>query len=85
MNLFEDYYCTTYRESTHQGDSQAYLFIIRRDTNKRETSFRMTKENNGIWIKYNAQWDTYAPLIMEYCVNDLKRDVIYVEELVDGH
>jgi hypothetical protein len=84
--LFEHYYCTTYREGTHQGDFQAYLFINRRDTDKRVTSFRMYREA-PYWLilKYNAQWDTYAPLIIEYCVNDLKIDNIYLEELYDGN
>ena len=86
MNLFKDYYCYTYIERK-QGDSRKYLFINRLDTDEKVTSFCIENEIQPyadgtigwILIKYNAQWETYAPLIVEYVVNDMQLDNIYLD------
>ena len=91
MNLFKDYYCHTYEEDGYY--TRRYLFITRRDTDARVTSFRIENEihpyNDGVigWIliKYNAHWETFAHLIVEYCINDLKISNIYLDDMYDGN
>ena len=93
MNLWKNYYCTTYRESEANGYvGRSYLFINRRKPgiDARMTSFRIM--NTGIFthskfliLKYNDWWEIYAPLIVEYVINDLKLDTIYLDDMYDGN
>lgn len=82
MNLFKRYYCSTYNDSY-----QPYLLIHRRKKgiDARVTSFhiKMWDYNAYIKIRYHAQWDTYAPLIIEYCINDLKVNTIELADVYE--
>ena len=82
IDVFNDYYCTTYRE--YYGDPLSaftYLCINRRVDIEHITAFRYDyKLNYTISIKHHAGWETYAPLIVEYCVNVLGMDNILMEE-----
>jgi len=68
------------------GNGYDYICIL--GCGKQVTTFRI--ENiiysdtlncpSYILIKYHAGWETYAPLIVEYCINDLKINTL---ELID--
>jgi len=89
MNLFKDYYCTTTprraprRLDELQFDFHRYLFINRRDTDGQVTSFRIENifqvNNDIIVLRYSDDWEIYAPLIIEYVVNNMNKNNIYVE------
>ena len=85
MDLFKDYYCVLHHETSGFNPLE-YLLIYKRDSKTPVTSFRIEKGKYVYnppdpWIQFyhNAGWDTYAPLIIEFVINEMHINNIYLE------
>lgn len=74
MNLFKDHIVS------HKQD-YGYLYITINRHFTSYASFRVEGVDrcSYIMIQYNAKWDTYAPLIVEYVINTWKVNNIYLD------